>query len=266
MTDLGKKPVVGIMVDVIDYEGALERIKIAATERQSMAVSALAVHGIMTGVQDAEQKYRLNSFDLIVPDGQPVRWALNLFYKARLRDRVYGPELTMRTLRMAEQEQLSVYFYGSTEKMLARLTGRVRTLFPKLMIAGQQPSRFRPVDAVEQRQIAEEIHAAGASIVFIGLGCPRQEVFAFEMRQLLPMPLIAVGAAFAFIAGELAQAPPRMQRYGLEWLFRLSREPRRLWRRYLYLNPYYGFLLLGQGLGMRFSTHGIKPSSSVGHA
>ncbi len=263
MIDEGKKQIVGIMVNSIDYEGALSRILVASKERCSLTVSALAVHGVMTGVEDVQHKFRLNSFDLIVPDGQPVRWALNLLHRARLVDRVYGPELTLRTIEMAAHNDLPVYFYGTTGAILTNLISSLQSRFPKLVIAGAEPSKFRPIDEPERKAVAERIHASGAKIVFVGLGCPRQEIFVYEMRGYLPMPMLAVGAAFAFLAGELPQAPPSMQRYGLEWLFRLKEEPGRLWRRYLYLNPYYLILLLGQRVGVQFPTAGIPPSSSL---
>ena len=262
MIDEGKRAVIGVMVDAIDYEGALARISAAAQQGQRFAVSALAVHGIMTGVQDAQHKYRLNAFDLIVPDGQPVRWALNTIHRAKLSDRVYGPELTLRTLKMAAEQQLPVYFYGTTHEMLESLLHRLQQLHPNLIVAGSEPSKFRAINAEERKELSQRILASGAKIVFVGLGCPRQEIFVYEMRNHLPMPMLAVGAAFAFIAGQLAQAPPLLQRFGLEWLFRLKEEPRRLWRRYLYLNPYYVCLLVGQCLGFHFSTTGA-PSSSL---
>ena len=263
MIDHGKKSVVGVMVDAVDYEAALARIMDAAHKRTPYIVSALAVHGVMTGVQDDAHKFRLNAFDLIVPDGQPVRWALNRLHRAGLADRVYGPELTLRTLERAAEENCSVYFYGSTAAVLDKLVTRVKHMYPKIQVAGFEPSRFRPLDAAEKFALAERINQSRAAIVFVGLGCPRQEVFAFEMKPLLPMPILAVGAAFPFIAEELPQAPAFMQRNGLEWLFRLSQEPRRLYRRYLLLNPYYLFLLAGQLAGIHFSTQGNEPATEL---
>lgn len=263
MIDLGKRSVVGVMVDAVDYEAALARILRAAREPRPYSVSALAVHGIMTGVQSDAHKYRLNSFDLVVPDGQPVRWALNAVHGAKLRDRVFGTELMLRTLESAAREQLPVYFYGTTRPVLTKLASRVKQRYPSLIVAGTEPSKFRRLDLSERVALAESIRRSGAAIVFVALGCPRQEVFAFEMRELLPMPVLAVGAAFAFIAGEMARAPEFMQRNGLEWVFRLMQEPCRLWRRYLLLNPYYLFLLAGQYVGMRYSTSGSKPLSDL---
>ncbi|HEY0758404.1 MAG TPA: WecB/TagA/CpsF family glycosyltransferase [Acidisarcina sp.] len=263
MIDRGKKSVLGVMVDAVDYDAAISRICTAARQARPYAVSALAVHGVMTGAQSAQHKFRLNAFDMIVPDGQPVRWALNLLHRTGLTNRVYGPELTLRTLRMAAEERLPVYFYGTTPAILEALLGRLRVLFPNLVVAGSEPSKFRTISPQERLEVAQRIAASGARITFVGLGCPRQEIFTYEMRDLLSMPILAVGAAFAFIAGELPQAPPLMQRYGLEWLFRLRAEPGRLWRRYLILNPHYLCLLAAQCLGLQYSSTGVKPVTEV---
>jgi len=129
-----------------------------------------------------------------------------------------------------------------------------------LVIAGMESSRFRRLSLIEREQLAERVRSSGAAVVFVGLGCPRQEVFVYEFRELVSMPLLAVGAAFPFLAGIVPQAPLWMQKFGLEWLFRLWSEPRRLWRRYLFLNPTYLFLLSLQILGLsRFRTDGQSP-------
>jgi N-acetylglucosaminyldiphosphoundecaprenol N-acetyl-beta-D-mannosaminyltransferase len=263
LIDCGKQSVLGVMVDAVDYEAAVARILEAAHERHPYSVSALAVHGVMTGVLCETHKFRLNSFDLLVPDGQPVRWALNAVHGIGLGDRVFGTELTLRTLDAAAREGLAVYFYGSTSGLLEKLVSKVRQRNPSLIIAGFEPSKFRALDLTERVDLADRIKRSGAAIAFVALGCPKQEVFAFEMRDLLPMPILAVGAAFSFIAGELKRPPEFMQRNGLEWLYRLGQEPWRLWRRYLLLNPYYLFLLAGQLAGMRYSTAGSKPASEL---
>ncbi len=251
MIDQGKKNVLGVLVNAIDYEAAVARIIFAAKSGLPYSVSALAVHGVMTGVQDAQHRYRLNHLDLVVPDGHPVRGAMNLLYDAGLKDRVYGPTLTLKLCEQAARENLPIYFYGSKSDVLEALSSNLRKRFPNLQIVGAQPSKFRQTSAEEKQQIATEIRDSGAKIVFVGLGCPRQEVWAYEYRDLLPMPLIAVGAAFDFHAGLLAQAPTRVQDAGFEWLFRLLREPRRLWRRYILLSPRYLWLLAQQKLRIR---------------
>lgn len=243
MVDGGKRNILGVLIDAVDYEAAVGRIVAAAQAGAPMGVSALAVHGVMTGVLDWAQRSRLNQLELVVPDGQPVRWALNLLHRSRLVDRVYGPRLTLEVCRRAAEEGLPVYLYGSRPEVLGRLTANLTRRLPGLRIAGSRPSLFRRSSAEEKRAIVREIRESGARIVLVGLGCPRQEAWAFEYREALSMPVVAVGAAFDFHAGSLPQAPERLQRLGLEWAFRLRHEPGRLWRRYLFLNPYYLLLV-----------------------
>jgi N-acetylglucosaminyldiphosphoundecaprenol N-acetyl-beta-D-mannosaminyltransferase len=264
MQGTSKRNVVGILIDAVDYRFALDVIFEAAHDQRLALVSALAVHGLMTGVLDPEHKFRLNHFDLLVPDGQPVRWVLNLLHSAGLSDRVYGPNLTLKTCARAATEGVPVYFYGSTAEILSALQASLAEKFPGLIIAGLEPSKFRRFTPGEKLEVASRIKSSGARIAFVGLGCPRQEAFAYEFRELLSMPVLAVGAAFPFLAGQLSQAPSWMQNAGLEWLFRLSSEPARLWRRYLFLNPTYLFLVVLQALKLRrFSTSGRLPTQDL---
>jgi exopolysaccharide biosynthesis WecB/TagA/CpsF family protein len=248
MIDGGKRNVLGVLVNVVDYEAAAAKVLAAAREQRPFALTALAVHGVMTGVQDPAHNARLNAFDVVTPDGQPVRWALNLLHGAGLADRVYGPNLTLEVLRGCADEGLPVYLYGSTDATLARLVPALTKLFPALKIAGTEASKFRALHPGEDVEIAERIKASGARVVLVGLGCPRQEVFAYAMRPLIDAPLLAVGAAFDYHAGGLRRPPTWMQRYGLEWLWRLGLEPGRLWKRYLLLNPAYTARLAAQKL------------------
>jgi exopolysaccharide biosynthesis WecB/TagA/CpsF family protein len=251
MIDRGKHNVLGIRIDAVDYEAAVEQIARGAAARHPMAVSALAVHGLMTGVLDPVHRYRLNTFELLVPDGQPVRWALNRLHDVQLGERVYGPNLMLEVCRRAAADGLPVLFYGGSADLLEALSGRLRECFPSLEIVGTIPSQFRRLTPAERDTTVAAIRTTGAAITFVGLGCPRQEVFAYEFRRALSMPLIAVGAAFAFHAGRLPQAPEYLQRRGLEWFYRLVQEPNRLWRRYLLLNPLYVSLLSLQLAGLR---------------
>ncbi len=244
--DLGKRNVLGVLVDAIDYAAAVDRIAAAARERRPFAASALAVHGVMCGYTQPHFRYRLNRLDIAAPDGQPVRWALNLLYGSRLKDRVRGTTLTLHVLERAAADGLPVYFYGSSDDVLRALVANVRQRIPQITIVGARPSRFRPVHPSEFAEIAAEIEGSGARIVLTGLGCPRQEVFAVELRGRVSCPVLAVGAAFDYLAGTLRSPPEWLQTVGLEWAWRLALEPRRLWRRYLLLNPLYLSLLLLQ--------------------
>jgi N-acetylglucosaminyldiphosphoundecaprenol N-acetyl-beta-D-mannosaminyltransferase len=234
-----KHSVLGVLVDVTTYDQATAEVLAAAREHRPFALTALAVHGVMTGVQDRAHGARLNSFDLVTPDGQPVRWALNSLYGAGLTDRVYGPTLTLEVLRGCAAEGLPVYLYGSTTETLDRLVSKLTELLPALKIAGVEPSKFRSAQPGEAEEIAERVRTSGARVVLVGLGCPRQEIFAYAMRPLIDAPLLAVGAAFDYHAGQLRKPPEWMQQRGLEWLWRFGLEPGRLWKRYLLLNPAY---------------------------
>lgn len=229
--------VLGVGIHAVDYEYAVTEILNHARQRKPYAVSALAVHGVMTGHGDQQHKYRLNHLDLVSPDGQPVRWAIQWLHGVTLPDRVYGPFLTLKTCEAAAEAGLSIFCFGSSEKVLSQMVKSLRQRFPQLKIAGTRPSRFRRATKSEIEGDCQAILESGASIVLVGLGCPRQEVWAYEMRDRLSMPILAVGAAFDFIAGNLPMAPKWMQNTGLEWFYRLIKEPYRLWKRYLLLNP-----------------------------
>lgn len=247
--DRGKRSVLGIGVSLIDYAAAVERIIQAGRDRQPLSVSALAVHGVMTGALDPAHKYRLNRIDVVAPDGQPVRWALHLLYGEKLPERVCGPLLTQKVCAAAAVAGLPIYLYGSTQQVVTALAVRLSERYPGLVIAGCEPSRFRRLNGSENAELGDRVRASGARIMLVGLGCPRQEVFVYEHARAIGIPVLAVGAAFDFGAGR-PQAPPWMQNAGLEWFFRLVQEPRRLWRRYLLLNPYYCALLGAQKLGL----------------
>jgi N-acetylglucosaminyldiphosphoundecaprenol N-acetyl-beta-D-mannosaminyltransferase len=232
-----KRNVLGILVDAVDYDGAVARIVQAAEAGQPLSVSALAVHGVMTGVMDSSHRHRLNHLDLVVPDGQPVRYALNWLHGTGLKDRVSGPILMIHLCEVAAARGIPIFLYGSRLEVVEALRDRLRARFPSLIIVGAEPSKFRPLSASEKAETVARIRSSGARITFVGLGCPRQEVWVYEYRDALPIPILAVGAAFDMHAGYLPHAPMMMQDAGLEWLHRLWHEPRRLWRRYLYLNP-----------------------------
>jgi N-acetylglucosaminyldiphosphoundecaprenol N-acetyl-beta-D-mannosaminyltransferase len=251
MINQGKHSILGVNIHAVDYEYAVEKIVTAAVQKQPLAVSALAVHGVMTGFMDSTHLRRLNGLDLVVPDGQPVRMALKLIHNRPLPDRVYGPNLTLKVAEAFAARGLKIYLYGSKQTVLDDLVVNLKRQFPNLEIAGQEPSKFRRLSTSERLEVANRIKSSGADAVFLGLGCPRQEVWAYEYRDLLNMPILAVGAAFDFFAGNLSQAPKIMQDTSLEWLYRLIQEPKRLWQRYLILNPIYVWNVLLQYTGLK---------------
>jgi len=235
--------VAGVLVSGATYASATASILQAALAQRSALVAATSVHGLSMAAVDESFGRQLNSFDMLTPDGQPVRWGLNLLHDLGLRERVYGPTLMLHVCEAAAREQLPVYLYGGRPDVLERLVKRLPLLVPGLRVAGFRSPPFRALTPDEDHAEVCAIRHSGAGIVFVGLGCPRQEQWAYWHRSQLPMPIVCVGAAFDFHAGALRQAPAWMQASGLEWLFRLLVEPRRLWRRYAKHIPIFIFLL-----------------------
>jgi exopolysaccharide biosynthesis WecB/TagA/CpsF family protein len=246
-------PVAGVLVSATTYADTVSRVIEAARHGVPLVVAATSVHGLTMAATDRQFGEMLNSFDLVTPDGQPVRWALNILHRAGLPERVYGPTLMRCICEEAALAGISVYFYGSRPEVLERLVGRLRASFPKLLIGGCFSPPFSTLSPAEDAAETALISASGAQVVFVGLGCPRQERWAFAHRAQLSRPLVCVGAAFDFHAGTLRQAPEWMQARGLEWLFRLLMEPRRLWRRYATAIPVFLVLVTGQYLRQRLA-------------
>jgi exopolysaccharide biosynthesis WecB/TagA/CpsF family protein len=188
---------------------------------------------------------------------------MNWLHHTGLPDRVYGPDLTLAVCRAAVEKNLSVYFHGSTSAGGEHLVRRLPTLVPGIHIAGTSPSSFGTSTPEQLEQLAATIRSTGASVCFVGLGCPRQEVFVYENAERLSMPCLAVGAAFDFHAGLAKEPPAWVQRAGLQWAQRLMRSPRRLWRRYVILNPRYAGRVVAQRLG-RYASPGERPPPHIG--
>lgn len=232
----GKFQLFGVAVHATTYEKATDAIIEAAKQGRPFAVSALATHGLMYAVARPEFAQILNRLDLVTPDGQPVRWAMNALLGTNLADRVYGPVLADRVSAAAAREGLPLYLFGSTPETSSRLVDALTTRHPSLIVAGAQPDRFREATMEEDEEDVKRIVASGAQVILVGRGCPRQERWVDDHRDTILAPMLAVGAAFDYLAGTLRSPPAWMQDRGLEWLHRLWLEPRRLWRRYLYAN------------------------------
>ncbi len=231
-----KVDVLGVGVSVTDYHAATEVIVDAARRRLSAVVACQAVHAVVTAAADEDLLRKVNSFELVTPDGQPVRWSMNLLHKTGLKERVYGPELMLRVCQAAAAAGVSIYLYGGSDEVCSTLRRDLPRRFPGLVIAGAESPPFRPLTDAETSAMIERINQSGAGIVFIGLGCPKQDHFGHAHRDRLRAVQMLVGAAFDFHAGAKKMAPHWMQQRGLEWLYRLAQEPRRLWRRYLVTN------------------------------
>jgi exopolysaccharide biosynthesis WecB/TagA/CpsF family protein len=226
----------GVRISASDYDEIVDAVSRAAKERRAAIVSFFTVHTMVESIRNPELLTKVNRFDAAPPDGQPVRWALNHLHGVEMRERVYGPEVMLRVCARAADEATPIYLYGSTPEVIELLKQKLMARFPALQIAGAESPPFRPLTPQEDDAAVRRINESGAGYLFLGLGCPKQEQFAADHAGHIHPVQLCVGAAFDFHAGTKPMAPAWMQRNGLEWLYRLCREPRRLWRRYVYSN------------------------------
>jgi N-acetylglucosaminyldiphosphoundecaprenol N-acetyl-beta-D-mannosaminyltransferase len=230
--------VLGVPLALTDYARTLDWMDAAAAARHRGYVCVAATHTVMACQEDPELRAAVLGADFTVPDGQPLVWALRALGHD-LRDRVYGPDLMDAACERAARTGRRFYLYGGRNQgALVELTRMLRLRYPGLKIVGGHAPPFRTLSEEEDAAIVADINRAAPDVVWVGIGVPRQEKWMARMRGRLDAPvLVGVGAAFDFHAGLVRQAPPWMQRSGLEWAFRLLQEPRRLWRRYLRYNP-----------------------------
>lgn len=240
MHGLRERTVVTILdvdVDAITEADAVERIADWIRTDQREYVTCTNVHAVMEAQEDPETMRALRDAGMVTPDGVPLVWCGRQAGSERI-ERVYGPDLTLALLERAAQEGWSSFFYGGGDGVADRLADEMQKKYPGLKVAGTYCPPFRDLTDDEEEDIAVMLNESGADIIWVGLGCPKQEKWMRAQRSNLKAPvMLGVGAAFDFHTGQVSQAPSFMQRYGLEWLYRLGAEPKRLWRRYLILNP-----------------------------
>ena len=209
---------------------------------QGLGVAVCNVHSVMSARRDSSLRAALSAADVATADGIPLVWALRAAGQPDL-ERVDGFTLFWATIEAGLTEATRHFFYGNTEATLERITARLRRDYPEIAIAGTLSPPFRSLTEHEQSDHLDVIRRSGADVVWVGLGVPKQERWIAEASPHLDgMALVGIGAVFDWVAGNVAKAPEWMQRAGLEWLYRLIREPRRLWQRYIWNNP--AFLVL----------------------
>jgi N-acetylglucosaminyldiphosphoundecaprenol N-acetyl-beta-D-mannosaminyltransferase len=230
--------VLGVPLALTDYERTMDWMDATIDAGGKGYVCVAAVHTVMACREDPELRAAVMASDLTVPDGQPLVWAMNALGHA-VSSRVYGPDLMARYCERATRTGTRMFLYGGRNQgALVQLALNLRQEHPGLQIVGGYAPPFRALTSHEEDAVVDEINRSGADVVWVGIGVPKQEKWMAAMRDRLDAPvLVGVGAAFDFHAGLVAQAPPWIQALGMEWAYRLSREPRRLWRRYLRYNP-----------------------------
>lgn len=248
---LESRYILNMRVDATTYEGAVERVIGWAAQRESRYVCCANVHSVMESFDSPQFRRCMNSADLVTSDGMPLVWALRSL-GVSTATRVYGPDLVPALLRATDRAGLRIGFYGGTPDTLSTLLRLTERQYPGLTGYGFSPP-YRELTREEDQMVVDRINRSGVQILLVGLGCPKQENWMAEHRHRIQAVMLGVGAAFDFLAGMKAQAPDWLQSAGLEWLFRLAVEPKRLWRRYLKHNPRFVAHFMAQLVNVRYS-------------
>ncbi len=241
---LGRYSILDVKVSACDYIYVINEIIEAAISRRHLAVVPISTHPVTISHIDKKLNYIFNQCDLILPDSQYVRWALSFLYGIQLKDRVYGPELFLKACKTFEKKGLSMFLYGNN---ISRVKKGLKKRYPKLRIINSIDLEYRQIGESDINELKLQLRKAKPHLLAVGIGSPAQHYLLDELRNQ-NIPILAVGAAFDFISGIKPQAPLWMRNWGLEWLFRLITEPKRLWKRYLILGPLFLLLVLIQKL------------------
>lgn len=236
-----RRRVISIFPDVVNQESVVRKIAELVRKENGGYVCFSTVHMIMESFDNPEFAAKINAADLIVTDGMPVVWMQKL-QGAREASRIRANDLMISLCDYAEKNNLKVGFYGGRQEVIDAILERAKRDFPQLQISYAFSPPFRPLTSEEDAEITRQIKDSETQILFVGLGCPKQENWMQAHKNDFPAVTLGVGASFDFYAGNIKESPKWLGKFGLEWLFRLSQEPRRLWRRYLILNPRFVWL------------------------
>ena len=247
----------GVRVDAVSLDDAISHLRAFADECSGRAVHLCNAYTLSLARRDRAFAEAIERGDLNLPDGAPLAWIGRRVGFTQMRRRVYGPDLMLATLRAGRAWGLRHYLYGSTPEVSDKLARRLTAIAPGITLVGVESPPFRALSPPEEAELVERIRHARPDIVWVGLGTPRQDLFVERFRDRVGTTLVAVGAAFDFLAGAKRQAPVWMQNWGLEWAFRLATEPRRLWRRYLIGNVVF---LTGLLAGVQVYRPSVEPT------
>ena len=254
--------ILGVGVSPINMDDAIATIERWISERSRNYVCIAGVHGVMESRRDQRLRSIHNEAGMVTPDGMPLVWLLRLRGKGNV-DRVYGPDLMRKMTAVSSVRGYRQFYYGGAEGVADRLKQALTAAHPDLEVAGTYCPPFRALTAQEDQTAVDAINAARPHIVWVGLSTPKQEFWmATHLGRVEAPVMVGVGAAFDFLAGTKRQAPLWMQRSGLEWLFRLCSEPRRLWRRYAYIVPGFAILAVGDLVRRAIRSSGDARSGS----
>ncbi len=251
MRNLETKKVLSLNISTGSYDSFLNTVSNLSKQQKSSYVCLVNVHSVVEASNKPDFKNIINNADIAAPDGMPVAKSIKLLYGIEQK-RVAGMDIFPDLLKKASDIGLSVFFYGSTDKVLKKIIEKAKKELPALKISGSFSPPFRDLSENEKNETADMINNAESDIIFVSLGCPKQEIWMADMKNKLKKGvMVGVGAAFPVYAGTVKRAYKWMQNLSLEWLFRLFQEPKRLLRRYLYTNTYFLFLLSKEIIGVK---------------
>jgi N-acetylglucosaminyldiphosphoundecaprenol N-acetyl-beta-D-mannosaminyltransferase len=241
--------VLGMRIDEYNYDSASAKLK-SWCDGTSRYVCCSTVHMVMESYDSGEFQNFVNSADMVVSDGVPIVWVTRML-GLKNQARVFAPTLTLKLCEMAARENIPVGFYGSSQRVIDDLVKAASSLYPGLKVAYAYSPPFRALTREEDDKIVEEIGRSGARLLFVGLGCPKQERWMFEHKGRVPAVMLGVGWTFDVMSGHSEMAPVWIQNIGMEWFYRLVRNPRKLWKRHLKNNPRFILFAIMQVLGLR---------------
>lgn len=245
-----RQNILGVGVSTIDLSMALELIQHLIETQEKLYICVAPAHAVMDAYNSPSSKKIMNASGLVTPDGMGIVWLLNLYGHRHVR-RVYGPDLVLAVCESGVKHGYRHFLYGGEDGVASAMASRLSSKIPRLQIAGLFTPPYEPVEQDEDERIVKLINANSPDILWVGISSPRQEIWMAEHLGKINAPvMIGVGAAFDFLSGNKPQAPRWIQRSGLEWLFRLLSEPRRLWPRYRQY-PKFVLLVLAQLVGLR---------------
>jgi len=236
-----RKSIINFPITTGNYSSFVSHIVTLANQKESANVCVANVHMFIEAYKDEKFKNIINEASMVTPDGKPLTWVLNYVYGIR-QDRVAGMDLLPDLLQQMMLKQLPAFFYGGTPALLEKTEHYLRYAFPDLPIAGMYSPPFRPATPEEEEKLVQKINSSGAAVVLVILGCPKQEKWMASMKGRINAVMIGVGGALPVMVGMQKRAPAWLQNLGLEWLFRLMQEPRRLFRRYVITNSFFIYL------------------------
>jgi len=251
--------VAGMRIDATTYEKASEKAFALLSEKKSSFICIANTHVATEAYKSSQYRSVINSADIVTPDGMPLLWCLRLF-GAGFSERVCGPDLLFAICCKAEKRGVRVGFYGGRKAIRRLMVQKIKKQYPKLQVVYSYSPPFRDLSDEEEQKIINDIAAVGTQILFVGLGCPKQELWAGNHLGVIPCLMITVGAAFDYIAGTIRRAPKTVQIMGLEWMTRLAQNPRRLWKRYFLRNSLFIYLAVKEFVRIFFLGKNKKPT------